>query len=117
MDVLINFFVGLHIIGIAALLGGFLLQMKAMSAGEARLTPGMLHGASTMLLTGLALVGFNQLADNDVNHVKVAVKLAVLVVILVLVYVKRDEQRVPAGTMAAVGALTCLNVFLATMWV
>ena len=36
MDVLINVFVALHIIGIASLLGGFLTQMKAMGAGTAR---------------------------------------------------------------------------------
>lgn len=61
MDVLISAFVGLHIIGIAALLGGFLTQMKAMSAGTARFTPAMLHGALTMLVTGVLLVGFNQM--------------------------------------------------------
>ncbi|MEW2046331.1 hypothetical protein [Streptomyces sp. NPDC005476] len=36
MDVLIHLFVGLHIIGIAALLGGFLTQLKAMGRGAAR---------------------------------------------------------------------------------
>ncbi len=60
MDVLIHLFVGLHIIGIAALLGGFLTQMKAMGQGTARFVPGMLHGALTMLVTGVALVGLNQ---------------------------------------------------------
>ncbi len=39
MDVLINVFVALHVIGIASLLGGFLTQMKAMGAGTARFSP------------------------------------------------------------------------------
>lgn len=116
MDVLINIFVALHIIGIAALLGGFLFQMKAMGAGEARMLPGMLHGAITMLATGLILVGLNQAADHEVNNVKIAIKLALLVVILGLVYVKRDEERVPAGMLGAVGLLTCANIFIATVW-
>ncbi|MFE4171027.1 hypothetical protein ACFRR7_03080 [Streptomyces sp. NPDC056909] len=47
MDVLINVFVALHIIGIASLLGGFLTQMKPMNAGTARFGPAMLHGALT----------------------------------------------------------------------
>ncbi|MER7622499.1 hypothetical protein [Streptomyces sp. NPDC126503] len=117
MDVLINVFVALHIIGIASLLGGFLTQMKAMGAGTARFTPAMLHGALTMLITGIALVGLNQADDQTVNNVKIGVKLAVLVVILALVYVKRDEERVDKGLFGAVGGLTMANIFIATLWV
>ncbi|MHC0433559.1 hypothetical protein ACX6XY_25830 [Streptomyces sp. O3] len=116
MDVLINVFVGLHIIGIASLLGGFLTQMKAMSAGAARFTPAMLHGALTMLVTGVVLVGLNQADDNSVNNVKIAVKMAVLIVILALVYVKRDEESVDKSMFGAVGALTVANIFIATVW-
>jgi hypothetical protein len=117
MDVLINVFVALHIIGIASLLGGFLTQMKAMGAGTARFTPAMLHGALTMLITGIALVGLNQADDQTVNNVKIGIKLAVLVVILALVYVKRDEERVDKGLFGAVGGLTVANIFIATLWV
>ncbi|MFG2722272.1 hypothetical protein ACGFW5_28885 [Streptomyces sp. NPDC048416] len=116
MDVLINVVVGLHIIGIAALLGGFLTQMKAMSAGTARFVPGMLHGALTMLVTGVALVGLSQANDESVNTLKIGVKLAVLIVILGLVYVKRDEERIEKGLFGAVGALTVVNIFIALLW-
>ncbi|MFI8386405.1 hypothetical protein [Streptomyces sp. NPDC085540] len=116
MDVLINAFVGLHIIGIASLLGGFLTQMKAMSAGTARFTPAMLHGALTMLVTGVLLVGFNQMAGDPVNNIKVGVKLAILFVILCLVYVKRDEEHVDKALFGAVGGLTVINIFIAVLW-
>ncbi|MGW7195419.1 hypothetical protein [Streptomyces chryseus] len=116
MDVLINVFVGLHIIGIAALLGGFLTQMKAMSAGTARFTPAMLHGALTMLVTGVALVGLNQADDQTVKNLKIGVKLAILVVILGLVYVKRDEEKADKALFGAVGGLTVANIFLAVLW-
>ncbi|MFF2788691.1 hypothetical protein ACFVT6_18275 [Streptomyces sp. NPDC058049] len=116
MDVLIDVFVGLHIIGIASLLGGFLTQMKAMSAGTARFTPAMLHGALTMLVTGVLLVGFNQTAGDPVNNVKVGVKLAILFVILCLVYVKRDEEHVDKALFGAVGGLTVINIFIAVLW-
>ncbi|MBT2897581.1 MULTISPECIES: hypothetical protein [unclassified Streptomyces] len=116
MDVLINVFVALHIIGIASLLGGFLTQMKAMGAGTARFIPAMLHGALTMLVTGIALVGLNQADDQTVNNVKIGIKLALLVVILALVYVKRDDETVDKGAFAAVGGLTVANIFIATVW-
>ncbi|MGW4030139.1 hypothetical protein ACWEFL_12580 [Streptomyces sp. NPDC004838] len=116
MDVLINVFVALHIIGIAALLGGFFAQMKAMGQGTARFTPGMLHGALTMLVTGMALVGLNQADDQTLDHVKIGVKTAVLVVILGLVYVKRDEETVDKALFGAVGGLTVANILIATLW-
>ncbi|MGW8885141.1 hypothetical protein [Streptomyces sp. NPDC055749] len=116
MDVLINVFVALHIIGIASLLGGFLTQMKAMGAGTARFVPAMLHGALTMLVTGVALVGLNQADDQTVNNIKIGIKLLVLVVILALVYIRRDEEKASKGEFAAVGGLTVANIFIATLW-
>ncbi|GEB48851.1 MULTISPECIES: hypothetical protein [Streptomyces] len=117
MDVLINVFVGLHIIGIAALLGGFFTQMKAMGQGEARIAKGMLHGALTMLITGAALVGFNQAADHPVDNIKIGVKLVLLIAILGITYVKRDDEKVPAPLFGAVGLLTLANIFIAVLWV
>ncbi|MGW7575224.1 hypothetical protein [Streptomyces sp. NPDC054765] len=116
MDVVINIFVGLHIIGIASLLGGFLTQMKAMSAGTARFVPAMLHGALTMLVTGIVLVGLNQAQGHSVNTIKIGIKMAVLVVILALVYVKRDEEQVAKPLFGTVGALTVANIFIAVLW-
>lgn len=116
MDVLIHLFVGLHIIGIAALLGGFLTQMKAMGRGTARFVPAMLHGALTMLVTGVALVGLNQADDNSVDTVKIGVKLALLIVILGLVYVKRDDEKVDKNLFGLVGLLTVANIFIAVLW-
>ncbi|TDC73775.1 hypothetical protein [Streptomyces hainanensis] len=116
MDALIAVFLVLHIIGIFALLGSSLLQFAPVGAVRARLGAGMLHGALTMLVTGLALVGLNQADDQEVNNVKIAVKLAVLVVVLGLVYVNRDEERVPAPVLGGVAALTTANIFLATLW-
>ncbi|MDX2931913.1 hypothetical protein [Streptomyces ipomoeae] len=116
MDVLIHLFVALHIIGIASLLGGFLTQMKAMSQGTARFVPAMLHGALTMLVTGAVLVGLNQADDQPVNNLKIGIKLALLIVILGLVYVKRDDETVDKPLFGLVGALTTANIFIAVLW-
>ncbi|MFD8000269.1 hypothetical protein, partial [Streptomyces mirabilis] len=82
MDVLIHLFVGLHIIGIASLLGGFLTQMKAMGQGTARFVPAMLHGALTMLVTGVALGGRKQGRDHYGNTLKIGGYLARVFVLL-----------------------------------
>ncbi|WP_165988942.1 hypothetical protein [Streptomyces sp. YIM 98790] len=116
MDVLIGIFLGFHFIGIAALLGGFFYQMSALRTGEARMVPGMLHGALTMLVTGVILVGLREADDGDVNNVKVGIKLVILVAILALVYLKRDEEKVPAPLFGTVGLLTLTNIFIATIW-
>ncbi|MFF7966201.1 hypothetical protein ACFZC3_12665 [Streptomyces sp. NPDC007903] len=116
MTVLIHVFVALHIIGIAALLGGFLTQMKAMGRGTARFVPAMLHGAITMLVTGVVLVGLDEANGHHVNNIKIGIKLALLIVILGLVYVKRDEETVDKGMFGLVGALTTANIFIAVLW-
>ncbi|WAX78397.1 hypothetical protein [Streptomyces sp. KMM 9044] len=116
MDVLIHLFVGLHVIGIAALLGGFLTQMKAMGQGTARFVPAMLHGAVTMLVTGVVLTGLNQAQDYSVDNIKIGVKLALLIVVLGLVYVKRDDEKVDKGLFGLVGLLTTANIFIAVLW-
>ena len=96
MDVLIHLFVGLHI--------------------TARFVPAMLHGALTMLVTGVILVGLNQADDQPVDNIKIGVKLALLIVILGLVYVKRDEEKAEKGLFGLVGLLTTANVFIAVLW-
>lgn len=116
MDVIIQAVVGLHIIGIAALLGGFVHQVKAMRAATARFVPGMLHGALTMLVTGVILVGLNQAEGVQLNMIKIGLKLTLLVVILGIVYVQRDEEKVPAPLFGTVGALTTANIFIALLW-
>ena len=118
MDVFLRLFVGLHIIGIAALLGGALTQLPPLArAGQpVRMVPAMLYGALTMLATGVILLGLAQAQHVHINLIKIGLKLAVLVVILGLVYVKRDEDNVDRSLVATVGGLTAVNIFIAVLW-
>ncbi|WP_407560644.1 hypothetical protein [Streptomyces sp. 184] len=116
MDVLINLFVAMHVIGIAALLGGWLTQLKSLSSGEVRIVPSMVHGSLVMLVTGVALNGLNEADDVELNQTKLGVKAVILIVILVLVFLKRKEERIPKGYFAAIGLLTMANVVIATTW-
>ena len=116
MDLAMDVIVAFHFIGIGALLGGFMTQMKAMGSGEARMVPAMLHGALTMLVTGVILVGLREADGGMPNYIKLGVKLAILVVILALVYLNRDEEKVSKQVFGAVGLLTIANIFIATIW-
>ncbi|WP_372593662.1 hypothetical protein [Actinotalea sp.] len=113
MEIVKNLALVLHFVGLASLLGGFLLQM---SGATKRIDPAMFHGALTMLVTGLALVGIDEALDDPVNNTKIAVKLIVLVVITVLVVLNRKKPSIPVGLWAAIGGLTLLNVTLAVFW-
>ncbi|PWL21191.1 MAG: hypothetical protein DCO81_06350 [Candidatus Aquiluna sp. XM-24bin5] len=111
----------LHFVGLASLLGGFLTQIKAMSAGSAKVIPAMVHGAWTAFVTGLLLVGVAEWriamgANFEVDHIKIAVKTAVVLVILVLVMLNRKKDIVRAGTLGLIGGLTLTNVVLAVFW-
>jgi hypothetical protein len=69
-----------------------------------------------MLVTGAVLVGLNQADDHSVDTVKIGIKLALLIVILGLVYVKRDEEAVDKRLFGLVGLLTTVNIFIAVLW-
>lgn len=114
MDILKIILLVLHFIGIAALLGTFLAQVKPIVRGEGKMLPGMLHGALTMLVTGLLLVTINEFnPDIDVNHMKVGIKLAILIIVMVLVLVFRKKDPVPSWVMWLIGGLTTANIVIA----
>lgn len=118
MDVLIHIFVALHIIGVASLLGGMLVQMKAMKTGTTKILPAIMHGAWTMLATGIILVGLDEMMY-DVTpafHIKIAVKLLVLVAIIVIALVNKKKEKLAGWVLPALMGLTILNIFLATVW-
>lgn len=121
IEQIINAFVVLHFIGLASLLGGFLVQMKSLKSGTAKIIPAMVHGAWTMLITGLVLVGLHEwlgsmMEGHELNNMKVAVKTIVVTVIVILVMQNRKKESVKTGLFGAIGGLTVLNVVLAVFW-
>lgn len=120
-EILRNSLVVLHFIGLASLLGGFLTQMKAMGKGTAKILPAMVHGAWTMLITGLLLVGVREWMAamewaGELDNIKVAVKSIVLTVILVLVLRFKKKDAVSPMVFGIIGLLTIVNVVLAVFW-
>lgn len=116
MEFVYQLLVILHFIGLASLLGGFLVQTKAIAKGKGVIHAAMVHGALTQLVTGVALVGIAEaVLDADVNHMKIGIKLAVLIVITVLVFVYRKKSPVPSWVLWAVGLLTLANIVVAVV--
>lgn len=107
----------LHFIGLAALLGSFIGQMK----GPERVVQiGMLHGALTQLVTGIAMVGLRESGAYDdpdpIDTTKIAVKLGITVIVTVLVFLGRKREGDQTPLWGAIGGLTLANVVLAVFW-
>jgi hypothetical protein len=102
-----------HLIGFAALLGGFLVQIRSK---EPEINASMLNGSFTLLITGLALVALEEVGPDPVNHAKIAIKLVITVVIVVLVAKNRKFATIPRGLWGLIGGLTIANAAVAVLW-
>ena len=105
-----------HFIGLASLLGGVLVQVKDTIAGKGRIVAAMIHGALTQLVTGILLVGLIQMSHGSVNNTKIAVKLAIVLIITVLVFLFRKKQPVDSWVVWFIGLLTVANITIAVLW-
>jgi hypothetical protein len=119
--ILKSFLVVLHLVGLSALLGGFLVQIKALRAKTAEILPAMVHGAWTALITGVLLVGVREWEQAlgggyDLDHSKIAVKSVVAAIVVVLVMINRKKKPVSGSILGTIGGLTFLNVVLAVFW-
>ena len=113
MQIAQHFLVLLHLIGFAALLGGLLVQVRAK---EPEVNASMLNGSFTLLLTGLALVTVEELGTDQVNYVKITIKLLLMAVIVVLVAKNRKFATIPRGLWGLIGGLTIANAVVAVLW-
>ena len=114
MDFLTEIFVLLHLLGMAAIIGGWL----ATRWGGGTIAP-VVWGARAQLVTGLILVAFAETGDDPVNHPKIGVKLLVAIAVAACAEmaagrVKRGGDRRPL--LDAAGGLAVLNATVAVLW-
>ena len=120
MDFVYNLILILHFIGLASVVGGFLVQMRSSQKG---VNPAMLHGALTQLVTGLLLVGLPEMGVaspydgwESWDHTKIAVKLVITIIITVLAFVGRRKPLPQTGLWGAIGVLSIANIVIAVLW-
>ena len=116
-----------HFIGLALIIGPFIVQMRAHSG---YFFGWVLTGARVQLVTGLLLTGLAEMRladdpDMSVNHAKIAVKtvLALIsVVVAVVAYRKQkklasgDNERKLLPLLHTAGALAIANTVVAVVW-
>lgn len=125
LDALRSFLLVAHFIGLAAIIGPFLMQLRWKGQYA---FPVVLGGAITQLVTGLALVAVAELRaaqlDFEVDHVKVAVKLVIgLIIVVVALLGFLKQRKTPGGGgrellpfFHSAGALALINTTLAVFW-
>ena len=111
-ELIIHIFLVLHILGIAALLAGFFTSMKDMKTGM-KVNIGVLHGAYTMLITGLVMAGVTDPAK--LNAVVISLKTISLTVIFFISYTYRKKEVTPKWAVPVIFLLTTLNIVLAVV--
>ncbi|GAA3734752.1 hypothetical protein HDA32_003899 [Spinactinospora alkalitolerans] len=111
MDIVYSALVFLHMLGLAGIISGWLMQLIT---GHAKSTKVLLHSSLLQLVTGLLLVGVAEMGDGDVDHVKIAVKLVVALAIAVLGVLNLRGPNVKLAT--AAGVLAVVNIAVAVFW-
>jgi hypothetical protein len=105
----------LHLLGMGMLIAMVFVQRRA--GLDAPVNKGWLHGSALQLLTGVALVGIDPLVDSvSYNHIKIGVKLLVLVVIGVLVALNVSKPASPKWLLPTLSGLVVFNIGLAVFW-
>ncbi len=103
----------IHLLGFASLFGGALVQLR----DEVQVVnAAMLHGALTQVISGLLLVGLIEGQDDEIDQTKMAVKLAVALLVAVLCWINRRKERVPAGLFSGILLLALANAGIAVFW-
>ena len=108
----------IHFLGLAALVGVFLVQARERTGFH---TGVLLAGAITQVVTGFALVGLREATDLPVNNTKIAVKLVIALIALAAAIVAHVKQRKNPEVSVmpwfhTAGGLGLVNILIAVLW-
>ncbi len=113
MEILINVFVVLHLLGMAAIIG------SALFVARGAVTPALVWGARAQLVTGIILVGLVQANDEEPDNMKIGVKLLVAIAVVACAEIAAAKGRkgdARPQLVTAAGVLALVNVLVAVLW-
>ncbi|MDO5742849.1 MAG: hypothetical protein Q4P23_00160 [Micrococcaceae bacterium] len=116
MTFLHAFLVFLHVLGAAAIFGGWLANFKTPTVNIWQW-----YGAIAQLVTGLLLVGLAEMGDGEVNNFKIGVKLLLAIGVFVAALLGRKKIKngleVPKGLAHGTGGTALIAIAVAVLWV
>jgi len=113
MEIASQVLVLVHLIGFAALFGGYLVQLRAV---EPEINAAMLYGSWVVCASGIALVVLVLRGPGLTDYAELVIKSLLTVLIVVLVAKNRKYARIPRGLGALIGVLTLLAAAVAVLW-
>ncbi|MBD2765558.1 hypothetical protein IEE91_10225 [Kocuria sp. cx-455] len=116
MDFLFSLMLFLHFLGLAVIIGTWIYTMKRPTV-----TAGQFWSAIVMLVSGLVLVALREMqAGFEVNHLKIAVKLIILLIVAVAAFIGMRKttrgEPVSTGLAHSVGGMAVFNAAVAVFW-
>lgn len=115
MTVLYDVFVALHLLGMAALVGGYAATLRAPQISEV-----IVWGARLQFVTGIILMGIGEAAlDKEYIYPKIGVKLVISLIVVALAEIERAREKRGDGVVNlvhVVGVLGIVNVLVAAVW-
>lgn len=116
MEIVYDLLVVTHLLGMAGIVSGVVARTISPAGPAGAIT---LYSAGAQVITGVALVGIASagLVATEVDNTKVAVKLGIAVLVLVLAHVLwRRPETSGRGLFAALAGFTLANVVIAVFW-
>jgi hypothetical protein len=113
----------LYVVHMLSIFGILFLLLLQWNKNPRKLNPGVLHSALTALVVGIALVGVRHSlhATNATewplfDNTKIAVKLGIVLIILVIGYRNLKKPVLEKKIWLTLLGLTLSNILIATLW-
>lgn len=110
-------FVLIHLVGMAILVGSFILKLRAKSDYPFTL---MIWGATIQLVTGTILVGLTYMSGDEPDNLKITVKFLLAVGSLVAAILGSHRQKAGEAKLQpffhAAGGLAVISLIIAVLW-
>ena len=118
VDIVWDALLMIHLVGMASLLGGALVQMGRK---ERVVNTAMVHAIWTQVVSGILIVDTSYALPeddfrSDVDNLMVGIKAAVALVVLLLCVANRGKPTVTEQVFFSIFGLTLINIGVAVFW-